>query len=120
MRIGSAPISVVFPTSVNMNATIKGAALDVTSDFGFSFIVRWTGSPVGTLSIQASNYVQLGSEAPPEATFSTDPVATLAVSAAGEKLFNIADPGYRFVRLVWTFTSGTGTFTVAQFNSKGF
>jgi hypothetical protein len=119
MRIGPVPLSVIFPVSNNMNSTLKGSAIDVSSAFGFSFIVRWTGSPVGTLSIQASNYVQVGNETPPDSSFTTDSVATLAVSAAGEKLFNISDVGYRWVRLVWTFTSGTGTFTVAQFNSKG-
>ena len=41
-----------------------------------------------------------------------------AVSANGDIVWNIVDPGFRWVRLVYTRTSGTGTLSVRA-NAKG-
>lgn len=70
---------------------------------------RYAGAPSGSLKIQASldgtNWVDLGG------------AFTTAVSAAGETLYQIADAGYKYLRMTYTFTAGTGTLN-ARINIK--
>jgi hypothetical protein len=42
-----------------------------------------------------------------------------AVSASGSVLWNIVDPGYQWVRVVWTWTSGNGPLLSARCTQKG-
>jgi hypothetical protein len=87
----------------------------------------WTGTaPVGVLKVQAScdagtdqigtgvsNWSDIASGG------SLNPT-TLAVSGAtGSGLLEIKDAGYKWIRLVYTKTSGVGTL-VPTINSKGF
>jgi hypothetical protein len=59
----------------------------------------FTGSPTGTLSLQGSN---------DSITFA--PIQTpTAISAAGTNFITIVDFGCRYVKVVYTFTSGSGT-----------
>lgn len=44
--------------------------------------------------------------------------SSVAVTNNGNWVWNVADSGYEWVRLVWTFTSGTGTLS-ARFKGKG-
>jgi autotransporter adhesin len=41
------------------------------------------------------------------------------ISASGDHAYQVENSGYRWVRLVWTQTSGSGTITSARFNCKG-
>lgn len=67
---------------------------------GFSIHLVYTGAPVGSLKLQASN---------DGATWEDVASSTVAVSAASSTLYNLADQYYRLVRVVYTRTSGTGT-----------
>lgn len=90
----------------------------------------YTGTPAGTFKLQAScdkgniNGGQARSSTSQQAgvTNWTDTSTNSgAISAAGSTLFNVADPGYQWLRVVWT-ASGTGTtpvLTVAQSVVKG-
>ncbi len=89
--------------------------------------VMFSGAaPTGSFKLQAScdagNHRASG-EANQYATVTnwTDVAnSATAVSASGSVLWNIADPGYQWVRVVWTFTSGTGTVSSARCTQKGF
>lgn len=87
----------------------------------FSIQATITGSPVGVLSLQGSN--DFGRE---NAPFNPSVVAnwteitgsSAAVSGAGSVMWNYQNCGFKWVRLVYVATSGTGSI-VARFNSKG-
>lgn len=101
--------------ATDMSVTINGPALILEQSQDFSIQVKWTGTPTGTLKLQCSNDV--------ESTV-TDwediPGSSVAIAgAAGQQVYNYVRAPFRWVRLVWTASSGSGTFTKAIFNSKG-
>lgn len=91
----------------------------------YSISLLFTGAPVGEFKLQCSN--DLGSSASnKEALRSAEVVnwsdvkdSTQAIAEAGDHTWTVRDAGYRWVRVVWTPTSGTGTLTVARINTKG-
>lgn len=119
MRIGPVGINDIFPSSVSMGSSLKGTAIDVSSAYVYAFILKWSGSPVGNMYLQVSNYVSVGNESPPDSSFTIDTGSLVAITTAGEQFYNVNTLGYRWARIVWERTSGTGAFTLAQFNSKG-
>lgn len=108
-------------------------AADITSDpiwlqniVNYNIQLVFTGVPVGSFKLQISN--DLGN---PEAVLQdnrdfqivnwTDMAdSNQAISAAGNHSYEVQNAGHRWVRLIWTFTSGTGTMTSYRFNAKGF
>lgn len=89
----------------------------------------YTGTPAGSFKLQGScdkgnPNAQARSSTSQQAgvTNWTDlGVSSGAISAAGSTLFNVIDPGYNWIRVVWTKT-GAGTtpvLTVAQAVVKG-
>jgi hypothetical protein len=81
-----------------------------------------TGSPVGSMKLQGSCDVGTsttdGNPANNVVTNWTDVAgSSQAVSAAGNLMFNISDAGWKWLRVVYTFTSGTGT-AVVRINGK--
>ncbi len=92
--------------------------------FMLAIQTAWTGTPVGTFKLQGScdsppNQNQI-STSPPTITNWTDITTTQAAGgAAGNYMWNLADVGYRYARLVYTNASSTGVITVAQANLKG-
>lgn len=90
----------------------------------YSLQLVFTGSPVGTFKLQASNDHGMpdGGQTPQALNVSnwTDVTgSSQAVSAAGNIMWNVENAGYTFVRVVYTVTSGTGTLTSARANVKG-
>jgi len=70
----------------------------------------YTGAPTGTLQLYASN---------DKTTWSTLGNAfSASISASGDTLWNLANIGYPYARVVYTYTSGTGNLTV-KFFAKG-
>lgn len=61
---------------------------------------------VGTLKLECSN---LG------VTWTEVTGSSQAITASASHVWNITSAQYRFVRPVWTFTSGTGNLTVTSF-----
>lgn len=85
----------------------------------------FTGSPVGSFKLQASCDEPRDSATTPSlvaagVTNWTDiSGSSVSISAAGDIMWNIENPGYNFIRVVWTRTSGSGSLTVARINVKG-
>lgn len=73
----------------------------------------YTGAPVGTLKVQVSNdnvVVGLGADPASNVVNWTDYTgSSVAISAAGNTLYNMTFAGYRWARIVYTKTSGTGS-----------
>lgn len=103
---------------------------DITSDpvwLGHIMVLSvqtvYTGTPNGTLKLQGSNDLGSisGSKPITGITNWTDLGVSDSVSAAGSTMFNVADTGYRWFRLVWEDSSSgnPSTITSARFNVKG-
>jgi hypothetical protein len=115
-----------------MNTTINSQAMQLLNAVGYAIQIEFTGTPTGSFKLEASN------DPVPKAsqTFGVNGVvtyapsdwtdisnSTIAVSAAGNIMYNYqAIPGYNYVRVVYTDTSGgtsTAIITGCTFNSKG-
>lgn len=89
-----------------------------------SFQAIYTGSPVGTLIIQGSNdnvpLLTAGGANPAinVTNWTAIDLATVDISAAGSKMFNLQFMGYLWARAFYTKTSGTGALTI-KFCGKG-
>ena len=105
-------------------ATVVSNGVDMNQMFGGSVQAVFTGSPVGTFTIEISNDVQVvpagggANLASGVTTWTTYTGSSQAISAAGDYCWILADSNYRFLRLKYTKTSGTGSVT-ATFSGKG-
>lgn len=118
MRINPVQINDILP-STNLASSITGIPVSIESAFGFCMIMAWTGSPVGTFFFQVSNSIQTQASLIEPSSWVTDTETVLAITAAGNQLYNFNTYFPRWIRLCWTATSGSGTITDCRFNSKG-
>ncbi len=115
------PVQIVTNGDMSGTLTINSAITDLNQQYVYSIQAVYSGTPVGSLKLQASNdIVTLGAGGgQPAITNWTDiSGSTVGISAAGNYLWNVSNFGYRWTRLVYTQTSGTGTLNVVL-NAKG-
>lgn len=123
MRIANHTLSLSSTDLAQASITSEGIWLGHVSDFSIQIV--FTGAPVGSFKLQASN--DEGREDQGNGGWNDDGVnnwsdvssTTIAISAAGDFIFNYANSGFRWFRVVYTRASGTGTITVARYNTKG-
>lgn len=104
--------------------TITSNAIPVDQLWGFAIQAVWTGTPTGTIKLQASSDSPVGDNA------IADPSSTITnwsdisnssysiTGAAGNYMWNFSGCGFRFVRVSYTNASGSGTLT-AKLSAKG-
>lgn len=108
--------------AVSMAANITGTATILQSITGVSFAFKWAGtSPVGTVSIQASNDYALepdgsvanaGTWTTLSLEYNGAVVTTVPVSGnSGNGIVELQKINTYAVRPIYTFTSGVGTLT---------
>lgn len=112
MRIGA--LDLAFNTTDMSQASCTSSWVDVQPNSMFFIQVKYTGSPVGTLVLQASNDKVVASTMDDTTTYNS----TIAVSGPGNDAWNVDGIGFQWVRVVYTRTSGSGTLT-GTFNGKG-
>lgn len=121
-----APVQII--ANASMTSTVNSEGIDLNQTVLYSIQASWTGTPVGTLKLQISDDIV------PVAASSTNPVGTnpagnvinwsdytgspSLVNGPGNFVWNVSDVGYRWVRLVYTPSSSTGTLN-ATFSGKG-
>lgn len=109
-------------TNGNMASTINSLGVDLNQIPLFSIQAVFTGSPVGTLKLQISNDIvnpiSTGQQAAEVVNWTDYTGSSTAVSGAGNFVWNCLESGYRWVRLVYTPASGTGTLN-ATLSGKG-
>ncbi len=88
-----------------MTANISSVITNIQEASGYCVQAVYTGSPVGTIQILASNDGVNFVPAP-----GTSPTA---VSGAGSFMFNVDGIHYGFIQVLYTFTSGTGALTAS-------
>ena len=108
---------------LDASITETTAAMFLANLMGFSFQTVLTGSPVGTLKLQMSNDVgTITSAADHTGTGVTNWTditgSSFSVAAAGNWGWDYTLPGFRWVRMVYTPASGTGTISTT-FQAKG-
>lgn len=96
----SGDMSTTSITSLTINSQLR---------WGYAVQATYTGSPVGTLSIQASN---------DGSNWSTITITVTSINGAGSTMFNMSQELYPYARLVYTKTSGSGTL-LATVYTKG-
>ena len=102
--------------AVSMASSFNSSPILLDQIYGFSFQAVFTGSPVGTFKLQCSNDdVKLESQV---SNWSDIASTSQAVSAAGSILYNVNYAFYKWVRVVYTATSGTGSCDIT-YASKG-
>lgn len=113
---------VVIVESGDMSGSVTSIGIDLQQLLSYSIQAVFTDAPVGTFKLQWSNdEVQVSSGSNPAANVVnwTDYTGTSqAVSAAGNYGWIGAWAGFRWIRLVYTRSSGSGTLN-AVFCGKG-
>jgi hypothetical protein len=96
-------------TNESMGASFESDPLSVLYFRGYSITCTWTGAPAGTLSISVSNDT---SDVPDELV-NWEPLddSEVAISAAGQHVYNIRYVYYNKIKIVYTRTSGTGSMS---------
>lgn len=124
MRIGN---DTLITESVDMSLPWESPWIWLGHVGAFSISLGFEGNPNGVLSLQCSNdkgrddaAAQTNREINIE-NFSTVSNSEQPITDGGDHTWNYhAVPGFRWVRVKWLPTSGTGTITHARFNEKGF
>ena len=116
--------SVVLLTNADMTGDFTSTGINLISIYAYSIQAHWTtgSSPIGTFKLQASddsgdNGSGQGVSQP---TIWTDVLdSSQAVSGGpGSILYDVTACGYRWIRLVYTHTSGSA-IAQAMMNTKG-
>lgn len=104
--------------AVSMAADIESEAVLLDQIFGYAAQCRWTGSPSGTLKLQAScQIIHSGETITDWDDVSGASVTVESVSTNGT-LFNADAQFYKYFRVIFDRTGGTGSLTVT-YNGKG-
>lgn len=98
--------------AANAAVSITSVAYDLGDLKSCSIHVDFTGSDLaGSLKLQASNdnsdWVDVGN-------------STQSVTSATSHLWNITSAEYRYIRPVWTASSGSGNITVVLYAKENF
>jgi hypothetical protein len=98
----------------NANASVnqQSAIIDASQVYAISAQIVVTGTAAGTVNIQYSNDFVGNMAVPQPVNFSVVPSTTLAVSGAGVYSIPRVELCYRWLKIVYVASSGTGTITV--------
>ncbi len=112
-------------TSHILNANYISPFVPLKNMFMYAITATITGTPTGTIKLQASSdpetdtIIQPFNYVPTNFVDITD--STFTVTTAGKTMWNVTDVAYNYVQVVYTDTSGglsTATVTIV-FNGKG-
>lgn len=99
-------------TAGSMAASITSLVTNIQYMDDVVYQIQWTGTPVGTFTVQVSeDYQQSGGTVLNAGTWTTLTLSS-AITAAGsadQAILDLNQLPYSWIRLVYTRTSGTGT-----------
>lgn len=85
-------------------ASVNSAAYDLGDITTFSIEVDLTGANVvGTLTLESRDS--------DTAAWKTVANSSQAITASGDHIWSVTGAGYRYVRVAWVYTSGTGNIS---------
>jgi hypothetical protein len=91
-----------------MTESLISEGIDIRTVYGCALQLKYTGTPVGQLVVQASCDEILPAQTQNWVTVTN---SAQSISSAGDWIYNVADVNWGFIRILYTFTSGTGTLT---------
>lgn len=113
--------------NIPLNANYNGYAYLLKYIYLYSIVAKITGTPNGSIMIQASNDPETNDTMPNQnpqpapSNWVTIQDSTFSVTTSGETFYNVTDVAYNYVRIAYTDGSGgtsTATMTIT-FNGKG-
>jgi len=124
MRIGNDTMIPNGASSISMGSSFELDPVWLGHICNYAIQLVFTGTPAGNFKLQASNDLGRQASGAPETDDGVVNWTDIAgsqqtISAAGDHMWQVENAGYRWVRVVWTQTSSTGTLTSAKFNVKG-
>ena len=112
-------------TNVVLNAGRQTEAVELKNIYMYAITATITGTPTGTIKLQASADPLTNTTIPLDDSLPTNWVdvadSTFTVTAAGQNMWNVREVAYNWVRVVYTDASG-GTSTAVMtivVNCKG-
>ena len=102
--------------SVTLSADRVTTGIDISCVKGFALFAKWGAGAVGTISLQGS--LDPVSSPASVTNWSDIPGSTVAISGASSTLWNVADAHYIWVRIKFTYTSGSATVSESYMNQK--
>lgn len=118
-------------TDLELNADLQSEYIPLRNIFMYSITAIVTGTPTGTLTLQASNDPETNdtqvspitgrSPAVGPTNWVTIQDSDFAIAAAGNTMWNVRDVAYNYVRVVYVDSSGGASTAVMSivFNGKG-
>lgn len=100
----------------DMSGNINSDPTNIDSCVSFSVQAVITGTPTGTIELQASNDVVTSSAAGP-VNWTTITESEADITSSGTYMVNYELPSYSWVRLVYNRVGGSGTMN-ARINAK--
>lgn len=90
-------------SAADATSSLNGGIFDLGDLDGYSMDIDFSGANLaGTLTFEVGNSTT---------NLVSVPTSSQAVTSAASHLWNVTGAQYRYVRPVWTFSSGTGTIT---------
>ncbi len=93
---------------VDMGASFSSPTIDIIRFKGYYAQIVSTGSPLGSFSIHASNDPTIASAT----NWKEIPYSSMPISGAGISDYNQDGLYCRFIKIVYTRTSGSGTCSI--------
>ena len=103
-------------SAADMSSSFSSDAILLDQIYGYSFQAVFTGTPNGVFKLQCSNDDVKSSSS--VVGWSDVGSSSQAISAAGDLFYNIDAAHYKWVRIVYTRSSGSGSCDVVYF-AKG-
>lgn len=110
-------------TNANITTGYTSSAVPLKSIYMYCMAAIISGSPTGTIKLQASNdpetndTMPLGVPQPVPTNWVDIANSTFTITTSGESMWNVRDPAYNYVRVVYT-GSGAATVNIIV-NAKG-
>ena len=115
----------ILPAPVDLSGSFSSNAILIAHASYYAIQLLFTGTPQGTFKLQASNDIgqaQRGTEVDRGNLITnwTDITGSpQAITEAGNHMWAVECAPYRWVRVVWTPTGGSGSLTSLRANTKG-
>ena len=105
-------------TNGDLSGNVTAPAILLENIYGYSVQAVLTGSPVGSIKLQASDDEGTDLIGGGVTNWTDITESITAVTTSGNIIWNVTSSFYRWARVVYVFTSGSGTLN-ARFNIKG-
>ena len=100
----------------NMTLTLHSLVIDLGATNTGSIQAVFAGAPVGSLFLEISNDIISPGSDPNSAVsnWTTYAGSAYSVAAAGNYMFNISNMGYKWLRMTYAPSSGTGSLSATS------